>query len=90
MWQLATLGICYVCSDGRHANEVLSHVVAGKLNKQIAADLGIAEGTVKVHRGRVMTKMGVQSVAELVRLCAKAEVETRSAHVGVRKSEGGM
>ena len=48
--------------------EVLSSVVAGRLNKQIAAELGIAEKTVKVHRARVMAKMAVRSVAELVRL----------------------
>jgi RNA polymerase sigma factor (sigma-70 family) len=48
--------------------EVLEHVFAGKLNKQIAADLGITEATVKMHRARVMAKMKVQSVAELVRL----------------------
>ena len=52
-------------------SEVLLHVAAGKLNKQIAADLGIAEKTVKVHRGRVMHKLMVQSVAELVRLVEK-------------------
>ncbi len=48
--------------------EVLSSVVAGSLNKQIAAELGIAEKTVKVHRARVMAKMAVRSVAELVRV----------------------
>ena len=48
--------------------EVLSSVVAGRLNKQIAAELGIAEKTVKVHRARVMAKMAVRSVAELVRV----------------------
>ncbi len=48
--------------------EVLAGVVSGQLNKQIAGDLGIAEKTVKVHRGRVMEKMGAQSVAELVRM----------------------
>ena len=52
-------------------SEVLLHVAAGKLNKQIAADLGIAEKTVKVHRGRVMHKLKVQSVAELVRFVEK-------------------
>jgi FixJ family two-component response regulator len=52
--------------------EVLQCVVAGKLNKQIAADLGIAEKTVKVHRGRVMEKLHAQSVAELVRMTEKA------------------
>jgi FixJ family two-component response regulator/nitrogen-specific signal transduction histidine kinase len=49
--------------------EVLAHVIRGRLNKQIAADLGIAEQTVKQHRGRVMEKMSVRSVAELVRIC---------------------
>jgi FixJ family two-component response regulator len=48
--------------------EVLLGVVAGKLNKQIAAELGTAEKTIKVHRARMMRKMGVDSVAELVRL----------------------
>lgn len=48
--------------------EVMGHVIVGRLNKQIAADLGIAEKTVKVHRGRVMTKMKVRSLAELVHL----------------------
>jgi FixJ family two-component response regulator len=48
--------------------EVLGSVVAGRLNKQIAAELGIAEKTVKVHRGRVMAKMAVRSVADLVRM----------------------
>lgn len=47
--------------------QVLCGVVAGKLNKQIAADLAVGEKTVKVHRGRVMRKMGVRSVASLVR-----------------------
>jgi len=49
-------------------HEVMEHVISGKLNKQIAGDLGTAEQTVKVHRGRVMEKLKVQSVAELVRL----------------------
>jgi FixJ family two-component response regulator len=48
--------------------EVLALVVVGRLNKQIAADLGCSEQTVKVHRGRVMRKLAVGSVAELVRL----------------------
>jgi FixJ family two-component response regulator/signal transduction histidine kinase len=52
--------------------EVMIHVVRGRLNKQIAADLDIALQTVKQHRGRVMEKMEVRSVAELVRACEVA------------------
>jgi len=48
--------------------EVFDGVVRGLLNKQIAVEMGIAEKTVKVHRGRVMEKMGADSVACLVRL----------------------
>jgi len=48
--------------------EVMRHVIAGKRNKKIAVDLGIAEKTIKVHRGRIMAKMRAGSVAELVRL----------------------
>lgn len=51
--------------------EVLRQVITGQLNKQIAASLGASEKTIKVHRGRVMRKMQVHSVAELVRLCEK-------------------
>jgi FixJ family two-component response regulator len=51
--------------------EVLKLVVAGKLNKQIADNLGNAEKTVKVHRGRVMQKMRADSVADLVRMTEK-------------------
>ena len=48
--------------------EVLSHVAAGRLNKQIAAELGISEVMVKVHRANGMRKMRAKSVAELVRM----------------------
>ncbi|HEY5894893.1 MAG TPA: response regulator [Chthoniobacterales bacterium] len=54
--------------------QVFEGVIAGKLNKQIAADLGTALKTVKVQRGRVMEKMGVVSVAELVRQAQQAGV----------------
>jgi FixJ family two-component response regulator len=61
--------------------EVLCRVVAGKLNKQIAAELGVGEKTVKVHRGRVMEKMDVDSVAELVRLSERGGVIPAPTHV---------
>jgi len=54
--------------------EVMRHVIGGYLNKQIAMHLGIAEKTVKVHRGQVMRKLEVVSVAQLVRLCAAVGV----------------
>ena len=54
--------------------EVFRFVIAGLLNKQIAGELGSALRTIKTHRGRVMHKLGVESVAELVRLAQKAGV----------------
>ena len=51
--------------------EVISMVVSGKLNKQIAGELGTAENTVKVHRSRAMEKMSAQSFADLVRMIEK-------------------
>jgi FixJ family two-component response regulator len=57
--------------------EVLEYVVAGKLNKQIAGELGTVEQTVKVHRAHVMQKMRVQSVAELVRLAERCGIRQR-------------
>ncbi|HUL89427.1 MAG TPA: response regulator [Pseudolabrys sp.] len=57
--------------------EVLTHVIAGRLNKQIAADLGTVEKTIKVHRSRMMAKMGVRTVAELVRLTEKVSLQPR-------------
>jgi two-component system response regulator FixJ len=55
--------------------EILTYVLTGLLNKQIAHALDISEKTVKVHRGRVMEKLGVTSVAELVRLAGRAGVK---------------
>jgi FixJ family two-component response regulator len=55
--------------------EVLTHVIAGRLNKQIAADLGTVEKTIKVHRSRMMAKMGVRTVAALVRLTQKVSLQ---------------
>ena len=51
--------------------EVMIMVVAGRLNKQIAAELGLSEATVKVHRGQVMRKMRARSLTELVRIADK-------------------
>jgi FixJ family two-component response regulator len=59
--------------------EVLTYILTGMLNKQIAGALAITEKTVIVHRGRVLRKMGVTSVAELVQLAAKAGVRAAKA-----------
>jgi FixJ family two-component response regulator len=56
-------------------NETLGYIITGMLNKQIAFELGIAEKTVKVHRGRILEKLCVGSVAELVRLAEKAGIK---------------
>jgi FixJ family two-component response regulator len=58
--------------------DVLSLVAAGLMNKQIAAEIGIAEITVKIHRGRIMKKMGTRSLADLVRI---------SEILGIRRAE---
>lgn len=67
--------------------EVMNHVIVGRLNKQIAADLGIAEKTVKVHRGRAMAKMKVRSVAELVHLCDQLGIGERPEPQHVLRAE---
>jgi FixJ family two-component response regulator len=60
--------------------EVLTHVVAGRLNKQIAGDLGTVEKTIKVHRGRMMSKLGVRTVQDLVRLAERAGIRPPTAN----------
>jgi FixJ family two-component response regulator len=56
--------------------EVMRHVVGGRLNKQIAADLGTGEQNIKLHRAHIMKKMGVESLAELVRTAARLGIGT--------------
>jgi FixJ family two-component response regulator len=57
--------------------QVLEQIVAGRLNKQIAADLGTSEKTIKFHRGNLMRKMGVRVVADLVKMAERAGVGSR-------------
>jgi FixJ family two-component response regulator len=59
--------------------EVMTHVIRGRLNKQIAAEMGAGEKTIKVHRARMMSKMGARSVAELVPLGLRVGMEIEPA-----------
>ena len=65
-------------SLSRREREVMELVVTGLLNKQVGGRLGISEITVKAHRGRVMEKMQVRSLAELVTICARLGVPRTS------------
>jgi FixJ family two-component response regulator len=65
----------------RREQQVMDHVIKGRLNKQIAADLGIGEKTVKVHRARVMSKTQVRSVAELVHLASRIGISREALYL---------
>src|SRR5262249_32290791 len=65
-WEMATLRSCYESLSPRE-RDVMALVVSGLLNKQVGGELGISEVTVKAHRGQVMRKMKVDSLADLVR-----------------------
>jgi FixJ family two-component response regulator len=64
--------------------QVMTHVIRGRLNKQIAADLGTGEKTIKVHRARVMSKLVVRSVAELVHLGARVGITMDPPYLSAR------
>jgi FixJ family two-component response regulator len=61
--------------------EIMSHVVTGRLNKEIAGDLGISEITVKVHRAQVMRKMSADSLPELARMADKLRLLPQKPHI---------
>ena len=60
--------------------EVMAFVVTGRLNKQIAADLGVSEITVKVHRGQVMRKMRASSLPDLARMADQLQLTPTNPH----------
>ena len=67
-----------IASLSRREREVFHFVADGEMNKVIAIDLGISERTVEVHRSQVMKKLGVQTLAQLVRIKLESEMPARS------------
>ena len=77
-WKRGSIATCIasrIAQLSSREQEVLSHVLRGRMNKEIGFALGIAEKTVKVHRSRIMEKMEAGSVAELVHMCDVAGIE---------------
>jgi FixJ family two-component response regulator len=78
---LRSLRECHA-SLSRREREVMALVVSGLLNKQVGAELGISEITVKAHRGQVMRKMGAESLADLVNMAARLRITAVNAAPG--------
>ena len=76
---MQSLRTCYASLSPRE-REVMRLVVSGLLNKQVAAELGISEITVKAHRGQAMRKMNAASFADLVTMAARLGVRPVTAH----------
>lgn len=70
--------------------EVLAHVIAGRLNKQIAGDLGTCERTIKAHRAAIMGKMNVESVAQLVRMAQELGIQPAGALPGASSTDSAL
>jgi FixJ family two-component response regulator len=75
--EMETLRRAYA-SLSRRERQVMTHVVSGRLNKQVGSELGISEITVKAHRGQVMRKMNADSLAALVRMAAALDLPAGS------------
>jgi FixJ family two-component response regulator len=78
--ELRDLRNCYVSLTPRE-RQVIALVVSGLLNKQVGAELGISEITVKAHRGQVMQKMKANSLADLVRMAARLQHARQAVHL---------
>ena len=78
--ELGSLRNCYLSLTHRE-RQVMTLVVSGLLNKQVGAELGISEITVKAHRGQVMRKMKANSLADLVRMAARLRPTHRTIHL---------
>jgi RNA polymerase sigma factor (sigma-70 family) len=88
--RLRVLTKCYATLSARE-RQVFGRVAAGLLNKQIAAELGVSEKTVKVHRAHAMTKMRVRSVADLVRMSERLSGASNfgGSNLGASNASGG-